>query len=276
LLILVSVLFYFIIIPPNLDRTRYLMILIPALAILSAKYIGEKTEEWNKKEWLLVGVCSVMIFISFLWINQNNSIVSYESQQNPIVLLKSGSVDFSIPVFTETDNSGFLLHFSIFAVAYGISAIAGFALFTRQNKTVGKIALIMLLSISIGYNFVVAEDYGLHWTSPNYSDGIKELILYAQRAPLQEPLYLLKNYELQWYLRDNYSLFVSDYGISETDETKIAAFAAELDEHGGTVIFTDMPPIDKNGLLWQTINEECVKEFSYLDKDVEIAWVWGC
>src|SRR3989338_6545760 len=67
LLVIVSVLFYFIIIPPNLDRTRYLMITIPALAILSAKYIVAKAKEWElkKKEWITIGVLSVIFFSAF-------------------------------------------------------------------------------------------------------------------------------------------------------------------------------------------------------------------
>lgn len=275
LLIIVSVLFYFIITPPNLDRTRYLMIIIPALAILSAKYIEEKTADWKKREWFLVGVCSVLVFSAFFLMNQNTVIVSYESQQNPIALLKQGNFNFSIPVFTETDNSGFLLHFGIFVAAYGLTALACLLLFAK-NKTIGKTALIIFLSISIGYNFIVAEAYGMHWTSPNYSNGIKEIILYAQENELQEPLYLLKNYEVQWYLREKYTQFVSEYGISETDTVKIEALKEKLQSEGGTILFTDMPPMDKNGLLWKTINENCVADLTVIDKGVEIGWVFSC
>lgn len=276
ILIIVSVLFYIFVTPPNLDRTRYLMITIPALAILSAKYIAEKTEEWSKKEWLFVGVCSVVIFAVFLFINQNIVIVSYESQQNPIALLKEGDFNFSIPIFTETDNSGFLLHFCIFIIAYVITILSCFIIFITKNKTIGRILFILFLSISIEYNFILAEEYGLHLTSPNYSDGIKEIIAYAQENQLKEPLYLLKNYELQYYLGEKYTQFVSDYGISDTDSMKIMEFQEKLQQHGGTIIFTDMPPMDKNGLLWKTITSHCVADYTATDKGVEIGWVWGC
>ncbi len=275
ILLIVSVLFYFVITPPNLDRTRYLMITIPALVILGAKYIEEKTAEWKKREWFLVGVCSIIIFIAFFLMNQNTVIVSYESQQNPIALLKQGNLNFSIPVFTETDNSGFLLHFGIFVAAYGITALACLLLFAK-NKTIGKIALIIFLSVSIGYNCIIVEAYGLHWSNPNYSDGVKEIIQYAEENQLKEPLYLFKNYELQWYLRDKYQNFVSDYGISETDPVKIEALNGKLQSKGGTVIFTDMPPMDKEGLLWKTINEKCVTEHVVEDKGVEIGYVFSC
>ncbi len=275
ILIGVSVLFYLIVTPPNLDRTRYLMITIPALAILCGRYIAEKTGEFGKKEWMSIGILSISVFIAFLLMNQNTVIVSYESQQNPIALIKQGNFNFSIPIFTETDNSGFLLHFSIFVAAYGITALACLLLFAK-NKTIGKIGLIIFLSVSIGYNFIIAEAYGMHWSSPNYSDGIKEIIVYAQENELQEPLYLLKNYELQWYLREKYQNFVSDYGISETDPVKIEALKEKLQSEGGTVIFTNMPPMDKSGLLWQKINENCVAEYTVVDKDIEIGWVFSC
>jgi len=274
-LIIVSVLFYFIITPPNLDRTRYLMITIPALAILCAKYITQHTEEWKKREWFLVGVLSIGVFIIFFIINQHAVVVSYESEQNPIALIKQGNLNFSIPVFTETDNSGFLLHFWIFVAVYGITGLACVFLFAK-NKMLGKIALIIFLSVSSGYNFIVAEAYGLHWSSPNYSEGIKEIIVYAQENDLQEPLYLLKNYELQWYLRDKYENFVSDYGISETDAVKIEDLKQELEQHGGTIIFTDMPPMDKEGLLSQMIHEQCVAEYAVVDKGIEIGLVLSC
>ncbi len=273
---IVSMLFYFIITPPNLDRTRYLMITIPALAILSAKYMVIKTEEWEfrKKEWITVAVLSVIFFSAFLFMNQNKVIASYESQENPIALLKQRNLDFSIPIFTETDNSGFLLHFGIFAAAYVITALAC-VLLLLKNKTMGKMVFIIVLSMGIGYNFVVAEEYSLHWTSPNYSDGIKEVIQYTEENQLAEPLYLLKNYELQWYLEDKYTMFISDYGISETNEEKIKEFEQKL-QSGGTVIFSDMPPMDKNGLLWKTINQQCVAEYTVVDKGIEIGWVWSC
>lgn len=277
LLIIVSVLFYIIITPPNLDRTRYLMMTIPALAIMSAKYMTIKTEEYGfwKKEWFFVGVGSVCVFIAFLLINQNSIIVSYESQQNPMVLLKEGNINFSIPIFTETDNSGFLLHFGILVVSYVITALGGILLLTK-NKTIGKTAFIIFLSISIGYNFIVAEEYGLHWTSPNYSDGIKEIIEYGQENQLKEPLYLLKNYELQWYLKEKYTGFTSTYGISETNQEKIKQLSEELETKGGTIIFSDMPPMDKNGSLWQAINNKCKKEYIVEDKDIEIGYVFTC
>ncbi len=278
LTILTSVLFYLIITPPNLDRTRYLMITIPALAILSAKYIAAKTEEWEfgKKECITIGILSIIFFSTFLFINQNNVIVSYESQENPIALLKEGNLNFSIPIFTETDNSGFLLHFGIFVLSYAITVLLGFILLITKNRTIRKTAFIIFLSISIGYNFIIAEEYGLHWTSPNYSDGIKEIIEYGQENQLKEPLYLLKNYELEWYLREKYTNFVSDYSISETNPAKIENLKQELAEHGGTIIFTDMPPLDKNGLLWQMITEHCIANYVVKDKGIEIGGVFKC
>ncbi len=283
ILLIVGVVFYIIITPPNLDRTRYLMITIPALAILSARYIEQNTAEWRKKEWFFVTTLSLVMFIGFFFINQNTVIVSYESQQNLIVLLKQGNLNFSIPVFTETDNSGFLLHFVIFMITYTATFFLIIILIMINKKDdkerwkrIGKIALIIFLSISIGYNFIVAEAYGLHWTSPNYSDGIKEIIMYAEENDLQEPLYLLKNYELQYYLGEKYTYFVSAYGISEINEEKILEFKQQLKQEGGTIIFTDMPPIDKEGLLWQMINGNCVAEYVVDDKGIEIGWVFAC
>lgn len=277
LVLIVSLLFYIIVTPPNLDRTRYLMILIPALAILSANYLVTKIEAdgFGKREWFFVGFGTVFVFVAFLLINQHIVVVSYESQQNPIALLKQGNVLFSIPVFTETDNSGFLLHFGIFLITYTITVFCCLFFFSK-NKLVATIALILFLSISLGYNFLVTEEYGLHWTSPNYSDAVKELITYAEENQLKEPLYILKNYELHYYLRPRYTTFVSTYGISETDEGMILEFKQQLEQHGGTILFTDMPPIDKEGLLWKMITEKCVADLTAIDNGIEIGWMWMC
>jgi len=278
LLIIVSVLFYFIITPPNLDRTRYLMITIPSLAILSAKYIATKVEEYEfgKKEWLFVGVCSVMMFIAFVFINQNNVIVSYESIKNPIYQLSNLNINFSLPIFTETDNSGFVLNFAIVFITFISSTTLFICLIFTKNKKTASFLFILFISIGIGYNFIIAEEYAFHLTSPNYSDGIKELSNYAMNNKLNEPIYLLKNYELQYYLRHNYDNFITSYGISETNLNNIEDFRISLESAGGTIIFTDMPFIAREGELWHTITASCSKDFVVEDKGIEIGYVFSC
>jgi hypothetical protein len=267
--------FYLFLVPSNLDKTRYLMVSIPFIAILSAQGIVYATKHFQNRHWAMIGVLSVLFSVFFLIINTDIRIISYESNENPLAQLKQWNTNFSIPVFTETDNSGFLLNFRIFLITYVLTGILFVILFFSTRRNICTIAVILLLGLSLAYNFILAEEYGLHWTSPNYSAAIKELVVYGQEHQLKEPLYVLKNYELQYYLGDTYTQFVTTYGLSDTDPTKIAQFQQEIQSHGGTIIFTDMPPIDRQGLLWQTINL-CTREVTILDKNIEIGYIFIC
>lgn len=276
--LIVVFLFYFTVTPPNLDRSRYVMVVLPVFALFSAQAVDTLVSRFSRGTVVALVVCTALFFCLFLWMNTYISIVSYEGYANPFHQLADGNIFFSVPLFTETDNSGMLFQFSIIVVAFVVSACL-FALFLIFPKQ--AVLLMLFISCGTAYTLVLGEEYGLHWTSPNYSDGVKELIEYGNTIRLKEPIYLLKNYELVYYLGKNnpwYSdtQFITTYGIPDTDEAKIAAFAAELDASGGTVIFSDMPPMDKNGLLWKTINQQCVAEYTVVDKGIEIGWVWSC
>ncbi len=267
--------FYLIFVPSNLDKTRYLMIIIPFIAILSAQGIIYATKNFQKRHWLILGILSVLFSVIFLMLNTQINVISYESNENPFIQLEKGNTNLSIPVFTETDNSGFLLNFNIFLLTYIFTGILLTIVLFKKESIAVTISLILLLSICLAYNFIIVEEYGFHLTSPNYSDAIKELVAYGQQYQLKEPLYILKNYELQYYFGDNYTHFVTTYGLSDTDSAKIAQLQEELQTVGGTIIFTDMPPIDRQGLLWQTINS-CTKEVTIIDKNIEIGYIFTC
>lgn len=271
----VVLLFYFTVTPPNLDRSRYVMVLLPIFALFSGQAVDTLVSKFRVSSFASIGVCSLLFFCLFLWMNSFISVVSYEGNSNPFHQLAAENIFFSVPLFTETDNSGMLFQFSIIVVAFAL----GILFFSLSYFRV--FFLILFFSVGLGYNFVLVEEYAMHFVSPDYSNAVKLLINYSTTHHLKEPIYLLKNYELKYYLGheiDFYSnsTFITRYGIPDTDEEKIARFASELDNYGGTIIFTDMPPIDKNGLLWQTINEKCVKEYSVTDKNIEIGWILVC
>ena len=274
--------FYFVLIPSTLDRTRYLMVLIPVLCILCAEVLFFFLEKYSIscRDILLTSLFSLLLFALFFFWNSFINVVSFESVQNPIYFISHLDFNFSLPVFTETDNSGFLLNFRIFfftfVVCFVLFCLLCFSSFISFPLSFLRICLLLFFVISLSYNLIITEEYAFHITSPNYSDGVKELIVYAQEHSLSEPLYLLKNYELQYYLRDRYTSFVTTYGLSETDASKLTDFAHTIEQQGGTILFTDMPPIDKNGLLWETITSHCVAEYTVVDKGVEIGWVMGC
>ena len=273
-------LFYFVLVPSTLDRTRYLMVLIPVLCILCAEVVFFFSEKYSisRRDILFTSLLSLLLFALFFFWNSSITVVSFESVQNPVFFISHFDFNFSLPVFTETDNSGFLLNFRIFLFTFVVCSLLFCLLcfFNPFSSSFFRICLLFFFAVSLSYNLLITEEYAFHLTSPNYSNGVKELILYAHEHQLSEPLYLLKNYELQYYLQDNYTSFVTMYGISETDASKLTKFSQALEQQHGTILFTDMPPIDKNGLLWETIIEKCVKEYSFSDKGVEVGYVLAC
>ena len=272
-------LFYLFAIPPTLDKTRYLLVLIPALALLCGAYL--KTLDFSFKQWCVAFGVGVLFFFFFLFLNTDLVFASYEAVDNPLSKVMHFDTNFSVPLFTETDNSGFVMHFKIFLITYILSTLAFLVLLFSESfgwgffKKYVPLALILLLGVGIGFNIFIVEEYALHWTSPNYSDAIKDLVSYAQENELKEPLYLLKNYELVFYLDDDYTQFESKYGLSMTNPALIQEFKEVLSLNGGTVIFTDMPFVARDGALWEAITS-CQEDFVVSDKGKDIGYVFTC
>ncbi len=45
---------------------------------------------------------------------------------------------------------------------------------------------------------------------------------------------------------------------------------------GGSILIVDIPFVNKEGELWSIINDNCVADYTIVDKGIKIGWVFSC
>lgn len=249
------------------EKVRYLLITVPFLAIIAAKYIAEF--EMKKREYMIIAGLSIIFLISFALMNIERNSVSYEEQSKIVESIKSGK-GIDIGMVSETGNSGFAVNANIVILAYVLSIFALISM--RKWKVTG---ILIFLALGIGYNLFIAEEYLWHGTSPNYEEVTQNIIQDLKEEKAKEPIYVIKDVGIIWYLQDDYETFYSLDTIQNTEE-RLDWFEESVKEKGGTVVVVDIPFINKEGRLWRIIKENCINKKMYGDKEIEIGWVFSC
>ncbi|MBI5003372.1 glycosyltransferase family 39 protein [Candidatus Woesearchaeota archaeon] len=258
--------FFILVINQATEKVRYLLIIIPFLAIIAAKYIA--AFELKRKEYLIISVISIIFLIGFAFMNVERNTISYEEQEKMLASIKSGK-GIDVGLVSETGNSGFVINTNIVFLAYMLSIFAMIAIKAGWQKT----GIIVLLALGIGYNLFVAEEYLWHGTSPNYEEVTQNIIHDLKEEKAKEPIYVIKDVSIIWYLQDDYETFYSLDTIQNTDE-RLDWFEA-MTKTGGTIVVVDIPFINKEGRLWNIITA-CEEKKAYMNKGIEIGWVFSC
>lgn len=282
LLILIYGSFFIFYMSPVFDKARYLLVLAPFLAMLSGNFFVK--EEINRKKAVTLFFLTIIFFGLFFFINTERSMISLERQDLIQSQIESRSFNIDLGIVSETGNPGLVINLRIILLVYLIAGISatGYFIFERMNvqKTLKKqmllkeIFFIMLLSSTLGYNVFLAEEVLFHGTSPNYEKTAREIHEYAKTNDLSEPIILIKDPSMKWYLQEKYTRFETFDTINLNDE-KIKALKATISE-GGSILLIDIPFINKEGELWKVINEECVAIYIVENKGIKVGGVWSC
>lgn len=311
--IITTILFYFILTrntTPPIER--YWMILLPSLAIISAQQISELTRISSKKILAILLLTTITSFITAFLINtQDAELLPFYPKQQYINRITDLQFDFLIPITGSSGPLGFYIH----ALTPLIFTVTAFLLFIsilsiRKYQTT---FVLFLLAISAGYQLFFIQEYLVSQTQPNIPDITKQTITYINTNDLKEPIYYFKNYALFYHFdkkyfkdkqplslptkfnyfdKDRYDLkriqeqitttvsqswyrgFVSLSFVDDTAE-KSTALQERLEREGGTIVLIDFPTLNKNGLLWNTINK-CNKIKTFTDKNKDLGHIFDC
>lgn len=267
-------LFFLFYISPVFDKSRYLLVLAPFLAIIAGNYLSRK--HWTKRNISIIIVTTVFFFTLFLFLNSQRNIISYEQPEKILTLIKQGSFNFNLGIISETGNPGLVLNARVLVLAYVISFFALILFFvTRKNERKQCLFFSLFIAVVFAYSLFLTQEFIFHTTSPDYSESSRELVAYIKEHNLPEPIYLFKNPSLVLYLQDEYTEFYSFDTIQNSDE-QIHYIESLLKEKGGTILFINLPFVNKEGQLWQLINQYCMKEYIVEDKEMEVGYILIC
>jgi len=283
---------YLVIFSPYLVISRYIMIIIPILALYFGDFLSKISIK--KKDIVIFGSASIIFFIMFILLGHSITLVPITNSGVVLSELRSLNFGVGIPFIEDTGYSGFVVNVLTIGVFFFIAALL-FILFLifcnignknsihkkdsinkkRMYASYSKNILLILLGAGFAFNCFVIAEYSLHIDSPNYSASINALVDYSKAHRLAEPIISLNNHEIMYYLKGNYTQFYYNTSIYELDAGKIEKFKQYLDDNGGSIIFNDIPMIDRSGNLWQVISS-CKEVYTYEDKGATIGYIYDC
>ncbi|MFH1054130.1 MAG: glycosyltransferase family 39 protein [Candidatus Woesearchaeota archaeon] len=274
---IVVFLFYTLIVKdPFRPVERYFMILIPGLSILGA--IGISKLRFYKRELMFSTISLLLLFLLLFIPNLMESrFLPFYPKTGFINEAISLNWNFLVPFTGGSGPAGFYLTFTTialgFILAFGFLMIGIYFTLMRKNK-VARIFILLFLSASLAYNFVLIEEYLFSSANPDIDLINVQIRDYAIENDLNEPVYIFRNFALRYYIDDKYDdIRFLDFH-NDTAE-KAAVLGQELGEERASVLFIDFPSIDKEGNLFKTLNE-CKKRKTFSDKGTIIGYVFEC
>ena len=280
---IVPVIFYFFAGKPLIAPfDRYLMVIIPAMAIIGGKYMAALALS-RKNKILLIS----SFLVSFILFEILNSYTRYETHNlmnyfNNLILLKW---NFYFPI-TGPSGPAFGINFFIIAFTMIISfLLINISVLSAITKRKYIISLILLfLGMNIAFNMFLIQESTLYLQGPDISEKSKEAISYAGDNYKDSVIYtnfISAPYYLGRYKEPLAMLSLEDnpdklhlFNYNSGDEYALL-MGNKFREKGGIVILSDYPMLEDNTLLLKEIsNCNKVKEFD--DKNINVATIYNC
>lgn len=275
--IIFTVLFYTIMIRWG-DFSRYFMNLIPPMAILSARYLSNF--KLTKKQLTFGAVSTISISLLFFCLNSLQ--IKYVPRIISYYLSEIKNLNFNF-MFSYTSSSGplFGINFLIILIVLIITGLATLYLLIKNNKLT-KLALIILISVSLAFNIFLISEYIFHPTSPNVDKIQNEMIDYTKDNNLSYPIYS-NNMGILWIFDNNNwaaahdinNLTKKTYDLPDLEMVNISNEIKTVQNQKGTIIFLNWPSMPKESPIYN-ITSLCNIKKEFYDKDILIGTIYNC
>ncbi|QQG38509.1 MAG: glycosyltransferase family 39 protein [Candidatus Woesearchaeota archaeon] len=258
------------------DHSRYFMNVIPAMAILSGRFLSKI--KFTKKNVILFILIFLIFFIVLGIYNTGNFRYIPRDLNTYLNELKNFRGD---GLFSYTTSSGPLFLVSIASII--ISYFWAFFFFIlsslwikRKLIAFGKISFIILLGITFAFNIFVLQEYLFHGFHANPSQVIKEMV----KEPYQLPVYS-DNTAILFYLNEKY---LEDQGRKGGNWYYTGVYGEYIDrdnikkvvkERGGTIFLLNYPILPENSPILELV-KECKLKKSFTSKNIELGQIYVC
>ncbi len=265
--------FFIFYINPVFDKARYLLTIAPFLSIFAGRVIAKYT--FTKRQYLLLVLWTIFCMMALMKINMERNSISFDQREEIFQKIKSLSMNFDVGIVSETGSAGFVINIRTFLIAQLFALFLGACyLYWKNNMNVAQFFLLLFLGVCLAYNFVVIGELQMHITGPDYEKATEVINNFALENKLPEPIYLVKDASLMYYLKDNYTSFMNVDTIQNSHE-RVEEIRNKMKDNGGSVLMVDIPLMNKKGELWQLLMQ-CTNLFSFSDKKVIIGYIFDC
>jgi len=271
--IFVQLIFYmFLGSPLSSPFDRYLMILIPPLAILTGNYLTQL--KFDKKTFFSTLIISYFVFIL---INLNTTYLPH-SFGNYFTYLKNFNWNFYLP-FTGSSGPTMGINFITIAITMIASLfLIPSILYLKKHRN--KLILIFL-AINLSFNLLLIQESTLSLVYPSVSQAQYELYAYIKINEIPRPIYSNLRSPL-FYLNEEstYSLYTRrgdiflEFNYAYTTDQIISLQDIIAAEHG-TFVVIDYPTLDKENNLWKLITA-CELKKTFFQKQTPMAYIYTC
>ncbi len=248
---------------------RWFIAILPAIAILGARYIA--TMNFRKKDMLVLLIAAIISIVLFTLLNNLDSdTMSLHPKSDYIDRIKSLDFNFNVPITGNAGPAGFYLSFPSIAVAFVICLIFVLLSLIHKNKSAKRSFFILFLGSALAFNLLVIEEHSYGLLNYNINSATTELVEWANTNALDKPVYVFGNYALtDYYLRKHNPTEIL-IGFEDDDSV-----VDEVKKNPGTAVVLDFPGMNKDSKLWKYLLS-CERLKTVYDKDYPIGYVFGC
>jgi hypothetical protein len=253
---------------------RYLLLMFIPMIILSAKQISQIT--FKKKHIILIIILSIILFSSFIYINNTSKIIPFYPKQAYIEKIFNLSWDIKVPITGNAGPIGFYIGLFIIISSFIITAILLICIIInsiinkRKKNKIYILLIIFIISIGISYNLTIILENTTYLTSPNIDKANKNIIQYAleENSNLPSPIYIFRNCGITTYIGNKYkNITCLDFQDDNINTIKKIVIK-------GTLLIIDFPKT--NYLYNESSYTDCNKTYEYFDKEYSLAKVIVC
>lgn len=246
--------------------SRYFMIIIPPLVILSARAFLILFDQLRMRDLLsIVGVALVLFGVICL---QNGGAQTIEpftlDRQNFNVISQNADIWYystSGPLFRVSS-------FSFIFVLVGSALLVVLCSFAKGHE---RKLWIVFVALSLAFNMFLVEEFLFHGYSPDYNDVMRDMISYYDENNLEGPLYSV-NEDFAYFLTNG-----SYYDLESRD------VRSTLGKEGGTAVVLNLPKrmslVDDNyagNFMIRDVAEKCVVLKVFYVGEYDAGYVYDC
>lgn len=282
--IFITILTYFFIgVPYIAVFDRYLMIIIPPLSIIGGEIL--KKIRFSAKDGVIIGIVAALSALIFVSLNLHNEYITHNIK-NYVSRMLTFNWNFFFPI---TGGSGpqFGVSFSSIMISIIISmSLIGIYIIGKalDKKRLAHYSLICFFSVSFTFNLFLVSEYLIHPMHPNYDDGVRKIIEYANTHDIKLPVYS-NEVSIAFYLNLTKNMSFHEEGDEKTfifnyaevnDIRRMEKMNSSIKLNGGTVLIVDYPILDKESMMWKSILKQCNEKERIYSKKIITGYVFEC
>lgn len=262
---------------------RYFLVILPTFCIMGGKYLSKffslyyskfKNKRIEIKRDIIKFSAFFLLFLVILFIFNfyNTRTIPFYPKSGFFDSIIALNWSFIVPFTGDQGPIGFYVSFISILVSFALAGLFGMIyLFSKKIKH-KALMLILFLAVSFAFNIFMYQEMTFSTTHQNIDAVTKESVAYALNADIKTPVYVFRNYALEYYLQPKYSHIIQlDYN-DEYSSPKVDM----LLKNGGSLLFIDFPYSSKTSDLWVNITNECTLNKEFSSKGFTVAYLFVC